>query len=80
MMGSMGFGMGFWGLIWMVLFWGALIALAIGLISLLFPLTQKPNDRQNAPLSAQETLDIRYARGELTLEQYQQMLQTIQKS
>ena len=79
MMGYMGsgFGMGFLGWIWMLLFWGALIALSIWLIGMLFPAGKKQKDQSNAPLSAQEILDIRYARGEITEEQYQRMSQNI---
>ena len=81
MMGNMGFGfgMGLLGWIWMLLFWGALIALAIWLIGLLFPSTKKQNGQQNDSLSAQEILDIRYAQGELNEEQYQQMSQNLQR-
>ena len=81
MMGNMGFGfgMGLLGWIWMLLFWGVVIALAIWLIGLLFPSTKKQNGQQNDSLSAQEILDIRYAQGELSEEQYQQMSQNLQR-
>jgi putative membrane protein len=78
-MGHMGFGMGFFGWIWMLLFWVAIIALAIWLIGLLFPSAKKQGDQQNDSPSAQEILDIRYAQGELTEEQYQKMSQTIRR-
>jgi putative membrane protein len=78
-MGHMGFGMGFFGWIWMLLFWVAIIALAIWLIGLLFPSAKKQSDQQNDSPSAQEILDIRYAQGELTEEQYQKMSQTIRR-
>lgn len=80
-MGGMGFGlgMGFFGWLWMLLFWGALVILAIWLIGLLFPATRKQSNDSSASLSAPEILKIRYARGELTEEQYQQMLHTIQQ-
>ncbi|HXV97119.1 MAG TPA: hypothetical protein VEC93_01755 [Anaerolineae bacterium] len=44
MMDSMGFGMGLFGLITMLIFWGGLLALAVWLISLLFPSPKKPQD------------------------------------
>ena len=70
-----GYGMGYYGLIWMFLFWGGLILLAILVIKLIFPAnTEKPTTSQ----SAQEILKTRYAKGELTQEQYQQMLQNIE--
>lgn len=70
--------MGF-GIIWMLLFWGGLIALAVWLVGLLFPSAKGPNDADDeASLSAQEILKARYARGELTAEEYREMLQTLQ--
>ena len=71
-------GVGF-GFIWMLLFWGGLIALAIWLVRLLFPSANKQNDAgSEASPSARNILKGRYARGELTAEEYQEMLQTIQ--
>jgi putative membrane protein len=73
-----GFGMGGLGLIWMLLFWGGLILLAIWLVSLLFPAVKKSDPPDNTPVSAVEILKERYARGELTGEEYQQMIETLQ--
>jgi putative membrane protein len=70
--------MGF-GLIWMLLFWGGLILLAVWLIAALFP-TSPPPPSANAPdtpTTARDILDQRYARGELSREQYDEMRQTI---
>jgi len=65
-------GFGMFGLLIMLLFWGGLIALAVWLVSALFP---REGQRRTAPpegeLSAREILDRRYARGELTREQYE---------
>ena len=74
-----GFGMGFLGLILMILFWGALIALAVWLVGLLFPATKRPDASHKPLLSAREILKARYAQGELSDEQYQRMLQTMQE-
>jgi len=80
MMG-LGFGMGLLGWLWMLLFWGGLLLLAVWLVSLIFPTSQKSTEAESSSsASAQEILDVRYARGELTEEQYQQMRQTIQTS
>ncbi len=68
--------MGGFGLIWMLLFWGVLIALAVWLVSQLFP-SVKAGRSEDGP-SAREILKRRYARGELTEEQYQQMSQRIE--
>lgn len=70
-------GMGGFGLIWMLLFWGVLILLAIWLVSLLFPAVKKSEPPENALPSALEILKERYARGELSREEYQQMVDTI---
>jgi uncharacterized membrane protein len=75
-----GLGMGILGLVWMFIFWGGLIVLAIWLIRLLFPSMKAQQDDGNKVLpSAQEILKTRYAQGELTAEQYQEMLQTIRQ-
>ena len=67
------------GLIWMFLFWGGLILLAIWLVGLLFPTgSQRPaDDISNTRVEARDILDRRYARGELSREQYVEMRQTI---
>ena len=72
----MGLGFGF---IWMLLFWGGLIVLVIWLIQILFPATGQQTDNDNEALpSAQDILNARYANSELTTEEYQEMLHTIQ--
>ncbi len=76
MMTGMGVGFGFIGLVFMFLFWGGLIAVAVLLIRAVFP-----NSKQSPPVeresSAGEILDRRYARGEITREQYQAMKQDL---
>jgi putative membrane protein len=71
-----GFGMGFGviGLLLMVLLWGGLIFLAVWLATSLFGNHRQPNQPtpEQGP-SAKEILDQRYARGEITREQYEQM-------
>lgn len=75
----MGYGyMNMWGWLWMLLFWGGLIVLVIWLISRLFPTTKQQDNRPDKPHSAQEILDVRYARGELTEQEYQRMSQNLQ--
>ncbi len=76
----MGFGMGFgiFGLLLMLLFWGGLILLAIWLVKAIFQSggqsTPPTNSRRTNP---REILDERYARGEITREQYELMKQDI---
>jgi putative membrane protein len=78
MMG-MGLGFGLFGLLFMVLFWVGLIALAVWLVGSLFG----RNGRQvtssgDHELNAREILDRRYARGEITREQYELMKQDLE--
>jgi putative membrane protein len=73
----MGWGMGF-GLLFMLLFWGTLIVLSVWMVRGLFPSVYQPpaasGDRQ---LSAREILDRRFARGEISREEYDLMRETI---
>ncbi len=56
----------------MLLFWGVLIALAVWLVKVLFDRrSQQPADHV---LSAREILAQRYARGEISRAEYDQML------
>jgi putative membrane protein len=63
---GMGFGMGF-GAIIMLLFWGAIICLVISLTN---AGTQKSEEIPESPLTI---LKKRYAKGEITREQYLEM-------
>jgi len=70
-------GFGLIGLVFMLLFWGGLILLAIWFVRTLFPSTTPANRSETSPggqsSSAKEILDRRYARGEITREQYETM-------
>jgi putative membrane protein len=68
----MGFGM----IGGMLLFWGVLIALAVFLVRGLFQ-TKSPNGTSQ-PQTARQILEQRYARGEITQEQYRLMLSDLQ--
>ncbi len=73
----MGIGMGFGGigLIVMLLFWGALILGGVWLVKALFNAGQGVQGGQVAPQqsSAREILSQRYARGEISREEYEQI-------
>ncbi len=71
----MGWGMGF-GLLLMVGFWAALIALGVWLVGTLFPHANRPRATGH-DLSAREILDRRYARGEISPAEYDVMKQAI---
>ncbi len=75
----MGFGMGFGiiGLFLMLLFWGGLILLAVWFAKALFQGKGASGQSSGRTNSAREILDQRYARGEITREQYDLMKQDI---
>ena len=62
----------------MVLVWGTVIVLAVWGVSSLFPRLRRPaaflDDRA---LSAREILEARYARGELTQEEFKRMAEDL---
>lgn len=62
------------GLLFLLFFWGGLIAFAIWLVKSLFASSQRPpSTTQVLELNASKILDQRYARGEITREQYELM-------
>jgi len=69
--------MGGWGWLGMVLTWAVIILLIVWLVrSLMNPNSGiKPND----PSSARDVLDMRYAHGELTRKEYEQMKKDLSK-
>lgn len=67
----MGLGM----FLWMLLFWVGVFVLALWIAAWLFPAVPG-----SPSLPAQHILDTRYARGELTPEQYRQMRRELQAS
>ena len=69
-----GIGMGLGGGLVMVSFWGALIVGAVWLARSLFPNGQHPSaSSTRLEASAEDILKQRYARGEISKEQYDQM-------
>ena len=72
----MGFGMGF-GMLFVGLLAIGLIALAVWLVSLLFPREAKAAPAAGHLQSARQILDQRYARGEVSREEYELMKQDI---
>lgn len=77
MMG-LGMGGGLFGLVFMVLIWGALIALALWLVWALFPGAGKPSEALGrGELTASEILARRYARGEIDQTEYHLMKETL---
>jgi putative membrane protein len=73
MMG-MGVGFGLFGLLFMFLFWGGLIVLAVWVVGNLFPSNRPPRrSTQEWDMGPGDILDRRYARGEISREQYELM-------
>ncbi|MBC8504933.1 MAG: SHOCT domain-containing protein [Anaerolineales bacterium] len=71
----MGFGFGGFGIIFMVLFWGILIFGGVWLAKSLIHERQGNQSGITAPRqpSAREILEQRYARGEISREEYEQI-------
>ncbi len=62
------------GLLFLLIFWGVLIALAIWFVKSLFASSQRISGTSpDRELNAGEILNQRYARGEITREQYELM-------
>ena len=69
MNGGMGWGWGLFGALWMVVFWGSIIALVVWAINRL-------SRGGNEPPHSQTPLDIaksRYARGDISREEFEQI-------
>jgi putative membrane protein len=73
----MGFGMGF-GMLFVGLFWIALIVGAVWMVGSLFQVGRSPNIRGDQNQTPRQILDERYARGEITREQYELMKSDLQ--
>ncbi|MBC8450183.1 MAG: SHOCT domain-containing protein [Chloroflexi bacterium] len=80
----MGFGMGGLWLLFMIVFWVVIIALAVWLLSSLFPgvksISSSPFTAQRGELteSPLEILKQRYARGEISKTEYEDMRQSLE--
>ncbi|MEA3439475.1 MAG: SHOCT domain-containing protein [Chloroflexota bacterium] len=71
-------GFGFFGLLFMLIFWVGLIFGAIWLVRYLFQTNQPPSmSPQSGDLNPQEILEQRYTRGEITREQFETMKQDL---
>ncbi len=78
----MGFGMGFsiLGVLIMLVFWVGLIFLAVWLVKSVFSSSNRSSNASTTPkeLNAMEILAQRYARGEITRDQYEMMKHDLQ--
>ena len=76
MMGGMGMGFGFIGFLFMLAFWVLLVVAVVWVARALFGNSQ-PTQRKDPSQDPREILDQRYARGEITREQYELMKRDI---
>lgn len=72
----MGMGVTFVSVLAMILFWIGLIVLAVWFVKILFGIRANPNSPEGRQ-TALDILDQRYARGEITHEQYELMKQDL---
>jgi putative membrane protein len=81
----MGFGFGGLGIVYMFIFWVAIIGLAVWLLSRLFPReTSNTSTRgtwrqTETPQSPLDIIQQRYARGEISKDEYEEMRRDLQK-
>lgn len=67
-----GYGMGFGGFIWMILFWVVIVGGGIWLLAAIFPrINSSPKDRSEPDDEPLMILKQRYARGELSKEEFE---------
>lgn len=72
--GGYGYGMGIFGWLFMLLFWGLII---VGLVLVVRWLWDKGRPRTGAPDAPLEILKSRYARGEISKEEFDRMRQDL---
>ncbi|MBI4234349.1 MAG: SHOCT domain-containing protein [Chloroflexi bacterium] len=70
MNGGWNWGWGLFGLLWMLVFWGGIIFVVVWAVR---RLTEHPADRGAARPSPLDIARERYARGEITREQFEQL-------
>ena len=80
MMTEFGMGFGYLGLLFMGLFWVGILALAVWLLWALFNRASRlPPVQGNSDATPQQILGARYARGEITKEQYESIKQDLRE-
>ncbi len=76
--GNHGYGMGWFGGIFMILFWG-LIIVGIVLVIRHF-ITGQGSDSESAPRDPRQILKERYANGEIDTEEFEERLKNLEKN
>ncbi len=77
MMGGWGWGMGPWGGLGMLLFWGLIIGLVVWLVVTLTRSSQSGASRSAQPDTALETLRRRLASGEIKSQEFDELRQKL---
>jgi len=80
--GGMGWWM-FWGALMMIVFWGAIIALAVWAVRSLTESQKSDAKSEAAALAVRTPLDIageRYARGDISREEFEQIRRDLRES
>ena len=80
MMGGFGMGFGSFGFLWMAIFWIVIVVAAIWLVGNLFPRTDRGQSPANAPESAVDILKRRYARGEISKDEFETTRHSLEQS
>lgn len=80
MMGGYGMGFGGFGFLWMAIFWIVVVVAAIWLGGKLFPRSDRGQSPANAPESDVDIAKRRYARGEISQEEYQTIRHSLEQS
>jgi putative membrane protein len=80
MMNGLGMGFGGFGFLLMAIFWIVIVAAAIWLVGNLFPQSNRIQPTANAPESAVDIVKRRYARGEISKDEYEAMRHSLEQS
>lgn len=76
-----GFGMGFGSAIWMIIFWVIIISGGIWLLATIFPrVNTSPEDRPESDSDPLAILKQRYARGELSKEEFETIRRDLEQA
>ena len=80
MMSGWGMGLGGFGFLWMAIFWLVILVAAIWLAGNLFPRSNTGQSPRSEPESAVEIVKRRYARGEISQEEYEATRHNLEQS
>jgi putative membrane protein len=79
MMGGFGMGFGGFGFLLMAVFWIVIVVAAIWLVGNLFPRSDRGQSPANAPESAVDIVKRRYARGEISKDEFEAIRHSLEQ-